>query len=60
MPTIVAILFTYSWGGYCVRYQDGTTETFSPKQLLDRVGEAEYFRLAVIAHRLPGHWHKVA
>jgi hypothetical protein len=56
MPTIVAILFTYSWGGYTVRYRDGTTESLSPKQLLARVGEAEYYRLAVIAHRLPGHW----
>ena len=22
---IVAILFTYSWGGYCLRFADGTS-----------------------------------
>jgi hypothetical protein len=60
MPTIVAVLFTYSWGGYTVRYRDGTTETFSPKQLRDRVGEAEFYRLHETAMKLPGHWHKVA
>jgi len=49
-----------SLGGYTVRYRDDTTESLSPKHLLTRVGEAEYYRLAVIAHRLPGHWHKVA
>jgi hypothetical protein len=58
-PPIVAVLFTYSWSGYCVRYRDGSRETFSPKQLLRRVGDAEFHRLNAIAHRLPGHWQAV-
>jgi hypothetical protein len=55
----VAVLFTYSWGGYCVRYRDGSTETCSPRQLQRWVGDAEFARLNAIAHRLPGHWQKV-
>jgi hypothetical protein len=50
----------FSAGGYTVRYRDETTESLSPKQLLDRVGEAGFHRLNAIVHRLPGHWHKVA
>jgi hypothetical protein len=58
---IIAILFTWSWGGFVVRYQDGTLETFSPEQLLRKVGEEEYYRLNKIAHGggMTGHWHKV-
>jgi hypothetical protein len=50
----------FSSGGYTVRYRDETTESLSPKQLLDRVGEAGFHRLNAIVHQLPGHWHKVA
>jgi hypothetical protein len=44
MQTIVAVLFTYSWNGPCVRYRDGTTESLSPKQLLVRVGKRALFQ----------------
>jgi hypothetical protein len=56
---ITAVLFTFSWGGFCVRLADGSQLTLSPRELLERVGEREYDRLNHIAHRLPGHWQAV-
>jgi hypothetical protein len=56
---IVAILFTWSWSGFVIRFQDGPQRTFSPRELRELVGETEYARLRRIAHRLPGHWHQV-
>ncbi len=58
---ITAILYTFAWDGFSVRYADGRTESLSPKELLDRVGREEYDRLSKIAHEgdLTGHWHEV-
>jgi hypothetical protein len=56
---ITAILFTWSWGGFVVRYTDGAEESTSPGQLLRQVGAAEYDRLPRLAHRLDGHWQPV-
>jgi hypothetical protein len=61
MKRIVAILFTFSWRGFSVRYEDGTQQTMSPAQLYAQVGAREYERLNAIAHTngLTGHWHDV-
>jgi hypothetical protein len=56
---IVAVLFTWSWTGFVVRYEDGRLETFSPGSLYREVGPDQYQRLSRIAHQLDGHWHPV-
>lgn len=56
---ITNVLFTYSWGGYVVRRENGRQDTLTPTALLAEVGEAEYHRLSRIAHRMTGHWHAV-
>jgi hypothetical protein len=56
---IVAILFTWSWGGFVVRFRDGGQQTLAPGELRELGGETEYARLRAIAHRLPGHWRQV-
>jgi hypothetical protein len=59
MKRITAIKFTHSWSGFVVRYDDGTTETLSPAELYQLVGEREYWRLVWYACRLLGHFNKV-
>ena len=43
---IVAVHYTSSWDGYSVRYADGRQDTFSPPELLQEVGQAEFDRLS--------------
>lgn len=50
---ITAILWSWSWEGYTVRYEDGRRENKSARQLVEEVGETEYERLNRIAHRFP-------
>ncbi len=56
---IVAVLFTWSWGGFSVRYEDGRRESLSCGQLLEAVGADEYLRLSLLTAQLAGHWHPV-
>ena len=59
MRYIVAVLYTFSWGGFAVQFDSGRIETLSARQLTNLVGAAGFDRLNAIAHRLAGHWHKL-
>lgn len=56
---VTKVHFTYSWGGYSIRYRNGAQDKYTPEELLARFGEAGYERLRELAMRLPGVWHRV-
>lgn len=56
---ICKILFTWSWEGFVVEYENGLRSSYSRQSLFDTVGQVEYDRLSNIAARLYGHWQTV-
>ena len=48
------ILWSWSWEGFCVEFEDGSRESMSARQLREYVGsDAEFDWLSRIAHQFP-------